>query len=287
MPRNNLATHLQWFTSARPFVPPAISAVAYDPEAQTESTIPPRRSPPLDESATSYEVESPIERPPAPPPARPVQPRTLTRTRTIDIHNPPSVTRTTSDEMAKLRATPAQNRPKLVIANLQYGSSSARKERDEDDRVQAARRADEGHSKLARSSVSKDATHEKERAGTSYLSSVRKQAVEAFDIDSIDLTGDDNFSSPVPNALEKGRKRKSEEFERDLKRNKPPRPKRNTPARSPVSSDDDFDDIDEMLMDAVGRTPSSPPPPYSTIAINRARVVEQQSVSNQDGDSTS
>jgi bloom syndrome protein len=89
-----------------------------------------------------------------------------------------------------------------------------------------------------------------------------KSRLEPIDVDSIDLTGDDaTRSSPIPTRTPKGRKRKSEEYEADLRHKKSPRPIRAAPAFSPEPDDDEFPDIDDMVM-----APHSPPPPYSTVA---------------------
>jgi bloom syndrome protein len=288
MPRNNLQKHLKWLTSAKPFIPPAISAVAYDPEAQTDSTTPSQLSSSLDEPVTRHDTALANDSAPTSHLARPLQPRALARTKTIDIHNPPGVTGTGPDDMARLRATQASGRSKLVLADLpQHVSTSALsswRDQNEDDAVQDGDKTLEGRSRPVGSSASTDNTQGRFTVGTSDRPTLRKEVVQAFDIDSIDLTGDDDFSSPPAVNLQKtSKKRKSEEFERDLARQKPSRSKRNALTRSPASSENDFDDIDEMLLTTVQSTPASPPPPYSTVAVNKTHV-DQQGTTHLNGD---
>jgi bloom syndrome protein len=288
MPRNNLQKHLKWLTSAKPFIPPAVSPVAYDPEAQADSITPSQVPSSLDDPMTRHDTGSVDDSAPTSLLARPVQPRTLARTKTIDIHNPPGVTRTNSDDMARLRTTPASGRSKLVLADLpQHGSTSAlptRRDQDEDSTVQDDDGITEVRSRFVGSSASTDNSRGTLKVGAYDRPTPRREAIQVFDIDSIDLTGDDDFSSPpAPNLQKTSRKRKSEEFERDLTRPKSSRSKRNAPACSPVSSENDFDDIDEMLMTTIHATPASPPPPYSTVAVNKAHV-EQQDLADPGGD---
>jgi bloom syndrome protein len=97
------------------------------------------------------------------------------------------------------------------------------------------------------------------------LTPARQQHVQAADIESIDLTGDDSFCSiPAPARTPKGRKRKSEEYEADIRHTKSPRPARKVPAPSPEPADDEFPDIDDIVLE-----PDSPPPPYSTVVSGR------------------
>ena len=289
MPRNNLQKHLKWLTSAKPFIPPAISAVAYDPEAQADSTTPSQLSFSLDDPVTRHDTGPTNESAPTPHLARPAQPLTLARTKTIDIHNPPVVTETGPDDMAKLHTNQGKARSKLVLADSpQHGSTSApssRREPGGDGAVHGGDKTLEGRNGPVGSSASTDNTREGSKPGISNRPTPRKEAVQAFDIDSIDLTGDDDFSSPpAPNPHKSSKKRKSEEFERDLARQQLSRSKRNAPPRSPVSSENDFDDIDEMLLTTVQSTPVSPPPPYSTVAGNKTNM-DQHSVADPDGDS--
>ncbi|RMZ70179.1 family helicase [Pyrenophora seminiperda CCB06] len=252
MPQNNLSKHLKWLTAERPFIPPAASLVAYDPDAVPTSSAAelPQNSSFLDDKAEYNEPEpaSPPAPPPARPATRPVSPHAFTRTRTIDIHNPPATGVVTSD-MARLRATPASGKPRLVLAGLpEHASSSTGVTRTQRDNVE------DQSASTRRNPVARNVT-------ASQYSTPRFNHLELLDVDSIDLTGDDEgLSSPVPMRTPKARKRKSDEIEPDLRRTKSPGPARKAPAFSSKLADADFPDIDDMVM-----APDSPPPPYSTI----------------------
>ncbi|KAH7085382.1 hypothetical protein BKA63DRAFT_458851 [Paraphoma chrysanthemicola] len=266
MPRNNLNTHIQWLLSEKPFVPPAASLVVYDPDAPTRSATLSQPSSFLVESAVNNDP-GPVS---APPPVsfntRPPPPRTLTRTKTIDIHKLPEPEDTASD-MARLRATPGSGRPRLVVAGLpQYGTEKsatsgtktsqriANGGNDEFTEVASVRRRDgssKGQSKLGVSFTP--------RADSALAD---KQRHPVTDVEAIDLTGDDaDHSPPIENHTKRGKKRKSDEYAADLRRTKSPKPVRAAPVAGSDPADD-FADIDDMVM-----APSDPPPPYSTVAI--------------------
>lgn len=122
-PRNNLNAHITWLLTEEPFVPHAAAVVAYDPDAPTSSAALSQPSsfflcapPANDEPAAARGL------PPDPPALRSLAPPTLARTKTIDIHRPPSA----GDDMARLRAIPGSGKPRLVLAGLpQYGLSAA------------------------------------------------------------------------------------------------------------------------------------------------------------------
>jgi bloom syndrome protein len=100
---------------------------------------------------------------------------------------------------------------------------------------------------------------------------VRKQRRPAVDVEAIDLTGEDEgCSSPLENHTNRGKKRKSDEYAADLRGTKSPRPVRAAPTISPESMNDDFADIDDMVM-----APNDPPPPYSTVAADAGHSAEQ------------
>jgi bloom syndrome protein len=289
MPRNNLQKHLKWLASVKPFVPPAVSAVAYDLETQTDSTTPSQFSPSLNELVTHYETGLIDDSAPTFLLAQPVQPRTLARTKTIDIHNPPGVIGTGSGDMARLRTTSASRRSKLALADLpQHGSTSvlsSRRDQDEDDKVQNGHKTFGSRSRPVESIESIGDTRDRSKAVVSDRPITREEAAQAFDIDSIDLTGDHVLSSlPALNLHKTSRKRKSEEFERDLARHTSPRSKRNALARSPVSLENHFDDIDELLT-AVQSRPASPHPPYSTVVVDKTHT-KQQGMADLHGDDT-
>jgi len=260
MPRNNLNSHLQWLFSERPFVPPATSLVVYDPEAPTSSATLSQPSSFLVEPTVNNERKPAAAPPPAPPALRPLPPRALMRTKTIDIHKAPDLEGTTED-MARLRATPGSGKPRLVMAGLpQNGATGTTTS-------QALRHVEEGRDGVSALSfgqgrdetASARAQPGSTRTPASVHPTARKQSHPAVDIEAIDLTGDIELSSPVKNQAVKGKKRKSDEYAEDLRRAKSPRAIRAVHATSPEPDDDGFADIDDIIM-----APSDPPPPYST-----------------------
>lgn len=263
MPQNNLSKHLKWLISEKPFVPPAVSLVVYDPEATPNSSATiSQNSSFLANQLVDHEPET-IAAPPSPPPVtRSIPPRNLVRAKTIDIHNPPTGEGATSD-MARLRQTPSIGRPKLVLAGLpQQSSTSAAGSRE-----QAAAR--QGGVAGAQRNPGSIATP------TSAYTTSRKGRMPAVNVEAIDLTGIDEIrSSPIADRAPKGKKRKSDEYEQDIRRPKSPKPTRAAPASSPQVDEDDFPDIDDMVM-----APDSPPPPYSTVAKSGRKPAEPNDVS--------
>jgi bloom syndrome protein len=262
MPQNNLSKHLKWLISEKPFIPPAASLIAYDPDAlpTSSATISQDHSSFLDDHAgyNEHEAASAPPPPPALPVERPAPPRAPARTRTIDIYRPPDTEDTTVD-MARLRHTPASGKPRLIIAGLpEHVSSSHTASRE--------RRAPSDTGGLKSNVQDRSASGGKVAGSTgtpaSQPATARTKYREPIDVDSIDLTGDDtSLSSPVPQRDAKSRKRKSDEYEADIRRAKSPRPVRKAPTLSPEPVDDDeFPDIDDMTM-----APDSPPPPYSMV----------------------
>jgi bloom syndrome protein len=273
MPQNNLSKHIKWLLAEKPFIPPAIALVAYDPDSvpTSSATISQQHTSFLDEEP-AYNEPEPASAPPPPPITGPIPPRTLTRTRTIDLHNPPRPEGANSD-MARLRGTPASGKPRLIIAGLpEYASSKAagRQHAEEDDTDAHERsRANVGPLGFPVQGITGRSTGT-QSTPTSAHPTARKQRVQVVDVDSIDLTGDDESrSSPAPKRTPKGRKRKSEEYEADIRYVKSPRPARKAFALSPEPVDDEFPDIDDMIM-----APDSPPPAYSTIMEGAGRHSE-------------
>ncbi|KAF2827625.1 hypothetical protein CC86DRAFT_466361 [Ophiobolus disseminans] len=282
MPRNNLNAHLKWLLSEKPFVPPATSLVVYDAEAPTSSETLSQASF-LVEPAVNNEPEPASAPPPAPPVICALPPRALTRTKTIDIHKPPELEGATAD-MARLRATPGSGKPRLVLAGLpQYGTTETTASQaqrgqehteDANDEVNAlsfGNRQDGTATARARNGPLPTPTSEHATA--------KKQRRPLVDVEAIDLTGDDESrSSPIPSHTNRGKKRKSDEYAEDLRHAKSPRAVRAARIVSPEPVDDDFADIDDMIM-----APSDPPPPYSTVARatreaeNRHHTVEADS----------
>ncbi|KAF2129924.1 hypothetical protein P153DRAFT_431010 [Dothidotthia symphoricarpi CBS 119687] len=266
MPQNNLKKHLTWFQSTKPFIPPATSLVVYDPDAPTSSDTLSQQHAFLADSEINNAPEFSPEPAPAPPAARPIPPRTLTRTKTIDIHNPPGREGTAGD-MARLRATPGSGKPRLVLAGLPpYGTSSSSASGERGDAGETRGRTGglswvDGQDGIA---VARRNSGSSVTPTSTQLAS-RKQRVQTVDVDAIDLTGEEE--APARTRVNKGKKRKSDEFEEDLRHTNAPRLTRTTPVLSPGLADDDFADIDDMVM-----APDDPPPPYSTGNTNAVRI---------------
>jgi bloom syndrome protein len=257
MPRNNLKKHLQWLLSGKPFIPCAASLVAYDPDAPASSATLSQPSSFLLEPTVNNELESAAT-------ARPLAPRTFTRTKTTDIHQPPVVDDTDSD-MARLRATPSNGKPRLVLAGLLPSGPTdppAARSYGEWEHAEQAKDTPNGPSYAARREAK---TTAKKKTGllttpTSQDAMSNRQHHTIAPVEAIDLTGDDEVrSSPVPCRVNRGKKRKSDEYAADLGRSKSPQSIRVAPVSS-QSTDNDFADIDDLVM-----APHDPPPPYSTI----------------------
>ncbi|CAO2656291.1 Nn.00g050940.m01.CDS01 [Neocucurbitaria sp. VM-36] len=269
MPQNNLSKHLKWLIAEKPFIPPAESLVAYDPEAPSLSLpTPSQHSSFLADQAAQHEPEIASISQPEPAVARPLPPRTLTRTKTIDIHNPPTGEGSSLD-MAKLRGTPGRGKPRLVLAGLpHYESSSAvgSNEQREQDEQNAPKYYEETTGNVT------------VRASSRNQPALRKQRIQVDDVEAIDLTGDvESRGSPVARRTTKAKKRKSDEYEEDLCHVKSPRPTWIAPTHDPERVDNDFADIDDMFM-----APASPPPPYSIAADKEGQQGEMDGVTQEE-----
>ncbi|KAF1355724.1 hypothetical protein EJ07DRAFT_131434 [Lizonia empirigonia] len=264
-PQHNLSQHLTWLLNAKPFVPPSVPLVAYNPEDAASVDALVEEASFLVDAAANNEPAPAAQpaRAPASAAARPPPPRTLARTKTVDIHKPPETEGEDSD-MARLRATSSNGKPRLVLAGVPpYGATPS-----------VGRRHLENVS--APSKVPKDS-----RSGVAWISrqdpssaaqpsTARQPRVQTFDVEAIDLTGDDAVpSSPVPNHFNKGKKRKSDEYKEDMTRKPSPKPARHAPTRSPDLMADDFPDIDDFVMRPNSPVPVSPPPPYSSTPTTR------------------
>jgi bloom syndrome protein len=277
MPRNNLEKHLQWLLSQQPFLPCAASLIAYDPEAPASSAT--LSQPPsfLIEPAINNEAEAAPSPPPAPPVARPPPPRTLTRTKTVDIHKLPAVASSDAD-MARLRATPGNGKPRLVLAGLpqhaltQPAPSRTHREREH---THEADGTTAGSSSIARRDgkmnvIAKTRTGPMCTPTSEYAAGSNQHRIVA-DVEAIDLTGDDELrSSPIAGHNIRGKKRKSDEYAEDLRHTSSARPARAALKKSSESLDDDFADIDDMVM-----APHDPPPPYSTVVVATGEAAEE------------
>ncbi|KAL5414700.1 hypothetical protein PMIN03_013106 [Paraphaeosphaeria minitans] len=230
--KNNFSAELKWLLSAKPFVPPAASLVAYDPDAPASSATTSQPS--------SFPIYPPSNDEPAPAPARGITPTIppLSRARTINIHRLPSE-QAAPEEMARLRATPKENKARLVLA-----------ERD---------------SKNVRLTLGSNATPRSLAASITPIaepSATRKHRVPETSIEAIDLT--DGVGKQQSPSKSRGKKRKSDEYAADLVLRKSPRPDHTIPASSPSTDYDGFANIDDIMT----FVPESPPPPYSTTVSN-------------------
>ena len=277
-PQNNLKQHLKWLLTAKPFVPPSVPLVAYTPDHTTNfDTLPDEPSILVD--TTTNNALAPVVQPataPAPAVSRPPPPRTLPRTKTIDIHKLPETEGEESD-MAKLRATPSNGRPRLMLAGVPpYASTPSTGRQQQEDGNARSRAPKDGRSESAW------ITRE-ESSSAAEPSTMRKSRVQVFDVEAIDLTGDDEVpSSPVPSQFNKGKKRKSDEYKEDFSRKRSPKPAHKAPTRSPDLEMDDFPDIDDFVMAPDTPVPVSPPPPYSTVALNKEQKRQEATPADQE-----
>jgi bloom syndrome protein len=241
-PKNNLSEQIKWLFNEKPFVPSATTVVAYDPDAPASSvTI---------SQTSSFQIEPIANDAPEPTPGPAINsPRpapTRTATYTLDIHKTLPEQREETD-MARLRATPGSGKPRLVIANagshdappplMREWAGESLTSRDPDNHIPPSTR--------------------------------RKQRAQTQDIEAIDLTSENSGQpSPSVSRYSKSRKRKSDEYEADLRQKKSPRPVRTKVITSPGTIDRVFPQIDEILSE-----PESPPPPYSD-AVRNPKVAQ-------------
>ena len=245
-PKNTLGAELKWLYTAKPFLPPAVPIVAYDPNAPSGPATLSQPSPITEDAPLPNDDTGPARTRGVTQPA----PR-VSRTLTVDIHRLPAGQAEEVD-MARLRATPAKNKPRLMVASL----PTVTERRDPSDSA-----SNDGYRR--RNSGCSD-TSSPERSIN------RKHRAQAHDIEAIDLTDAVGRHAPIGSH---GRKRKSDEYEVDAGRTKSPRPAKTMPVSSPGTDYDGFANIDDVMT----FVPESPPPPYSTTAINerRANVKEE------------
>ncbi|KAF2121812.1 P-loop containing nucleoside triphosphate hydrolase protein [Lophiotrema nucula] len=246
MPKHNLGLHLKWLLSEKPFVPPSGVLPGYDPNADPPSSATLSQS---NSFGLVFDANDDHAPPVVEPSHQPVRPATRLESRpTIRDRQLPGAN--TEVDMARLRATPGNGKPKLMLAEIPgLGAPPASADR-------TRRNSRDGGQPEATRRRQPEVTP----ASTSRPAASRQKGFEAPAIAAIDLTDDSNdvaSSSPVP--VKKGKKRKSEEYEEDLRLRKSPRPVRAAPAEESDPFDNDFVNIDSVL-----EHPDSPPPPYST-----------------------
>ncbi|KAJ4990783.1 ATP-dependent helicase SGS1 [Stagonosporopsis vannaccii] len=262
-PQNNFKQHLNWLLTAKPFVPPSVPLVAYDPDDNSYFDALSDDSSGLNHTAEDHE-RAPTEQPAtasAPLDSRPPI-RTLARTKTVDIHKPPETEGAESD-MARLRATPSNGKPRLVLAGVPpYGSSLKPNRQHQEDGNPYGYTSTDGHSEAAW--VTRD-----ESSSAAEPSASRKPRVQVFDVEAIDLTVDDE--APSLSHLKKSKRRQSDAYREDLARESSPKPASKAPVPSPDPVMDDFPDIDDFVVAPNTPVPVSPPPPYSTVALSKGK----------------
>ncbi|KAF1923638.1 uncharacterized protein M421DRAFT_96042 [Didymella exigua CBS 183.55] len=275
-PQNNFKQHLKWLLIARPFIPPSVPLVAYNPDDNTN----------LDDIAdeqsrlndiTINDEPIPAAQPataPVPVLSRPRPSRTLARTKTLDLHKQPEIEGGESD-MARLRTTPSNGRPRLMLAGVPpYASTPSTSRQQEGNGNARSRALTEGRSESAW--ITRD-----ESSSAAEPSMSRRPRVQVFDVEAIDLTGEEEIpSSPVPNHFNKSKKRESDDYKKDAASKQSSKAAHKIPSGSPDLMMDDFPDIDEFVMAPDTPVPNSPPPPYSTVA--RSREQKQQEAATGD-----
>ena len=261
MPQNNLSKHLKWLTTEKPFLPPTISLVAYDCEApQPSSTTLSQNS--LLGAQRSFHNEPEAAPELVPSNAIAFPPRNFAEARTINIHNPTDREETVP-EMARLRATPGSGKPKLVLAGVgEYSASTPTGTGAQ--RLQDLSEPHRNLNKRLRTIEQNDSASSRGKlAALATPSSTRARFQMAADVEAIDLTNENECLSSSPSGYvgkAKGKKRKSNEYEEDLRRFPLPTSVHATPKLMSELADCDFTDIDDVIL-----APTSPPPPYSTI----------------------
>ncbi|PSN62622.1 hypothetical protein BS50DRAFT_532006 [Corynespora cassiicola Philippines] len=267
MPRNNLSEHLKWLLSEKPYVPPAISLVSYDPDAPASST-----SVSLHNSFSADPVPNEVPAPAAPrSTTQPISRPTNSAPPTVDIVAPLTREETPKD-MARLRATPSNGRPRLVLAEIPPHGSPSRTQ---------------GRSRRTLDSEGKPTEHNsasREQLAPVATPTSRRRRVQQNDIEAIDLTGDSFVgSSPSKKHTNKGKKRKSEEFEADLEPAECARPAQAAHESSPNPFEDEgFANIDDITF-----PPDSPPPPYSPADPDDRVKESDPEISNHNDDDES
>ncbi|KAF2278524.1 uncharacterized protein EI97DRAFT_465806 [Westerdykella ornata] len=229
MPRNNLNEQIKWLLSAKPFIPPTTSLIAYDPEVPPAYTTPTEPASFVPDAASHDAIDRVPPRasvPPAPP--------------SSNNTRQPSPGGDADPEMARLRGTPGDGKPRLMLKEVPVQRTLSISTH--------ARKGEEAGAARPPASSSRNPITAKQGNGG--------------EIDTIDLTSDlDEPPAKDPQRPKQGKKRKSDEFEHGERIKKSPRPdKHQQPAATPNRLDfDDFANIDEF-----GHVPTSPPPPYST-----------------------
>lgn len=199
-PKNNFGAELKWLLTAKPFLPPTALLVAYDANAPASSAT-------VSQPSSFLEGAPPNDEPAAVPThaTSPKVPR-LGRTGTVDTHKLPSE-QAGVDGMARLRATPSDNKPRRVLAglvSLAHPESTA------------------SGAPIAKQSVARE---------------------QRF-IEAIDLTGAPGQQSPSKG---RGKKRKSDEYAADLVQSTCRPLDNTIPASSPSTDYDGFANIDDMM----------------------------------------
>jgi bloom syndrome protein len=128
MPRNNVSEQIKWLLREKPFVPSAASLVAYDPTSSSSSTS---DSYPDQGAVPNHVLDQAI----AHPITQPTPPSSLSEPRHI-VAEPRPTSRLAGDDMARLRATPGNGKPRLKMVDFPTYTepdSSTRRGRGDDE----------------------------------------------------------------------------------------------------------------------------------------------------------
>lgn len=253
MPLNNLSEQIKWLLTEKPFIPPAVSVITYDPEDIASSATISEHSSFCIEPTSNDDLEAVSVAPfPQPtPPSSVSEPRPDITARRLSGGGSVS-------GMARLRGSPGSGKPRLRITEVpMYNTPSTSA-----CRVRGQGPNDGRHQSCLQATDLGQLTQIPDRRTIHDRPAKRYQDI---DVDAIDLTTDGEeplFLSPQ--RVKKGRKRKSDEFEEHMDCtmiSQSPRPLKTISAAipGPFYPDEDFQDIDDL----VGQ-PDSPPPPYST-----------------------
>ncbi|KAF2500293.1 hypothetical protein BU16DRAFT_478598 [Lophium mytilinum] len=275
MTRNNLNEHLAWLISKKPFIPPPVASLPFlsdrarDSATGSEPSLS-NKEPSLGHVTRDTHVQPPTAR------------TNLLAARQTEIQNS-YISGDTDSDMARLRPGSASaSRPRLMIQGRHTPSAtpsgvSARPRSPVQDNERSEIPA---HTHL-RPAIT---TRQPPPPTGSSTARPRTRKPEAWDyVDAVDLTGgNDKPQSPCPVPEARGKKRKSEDFESDLRPEPRSRPPRAKAANANISSSNDheFMPIDVVLSDPL----DEPPPPYSTIAHNRKSPEKEESFDSHDID---
>ncbi|OCK76225.1 hypothetical protein K432DRAFT_336094 [Lepidopterella palustris CBS 459.81] len=277
MTRNNLNEHLAWLLSEKPFIPSSLAVLSFNsevpPSSTTRSGVSTSDSGPESElnhatDATHVHQSSTGTIPTATRPLHPTRLQNLSRGKE------------TAPDMARLRTAPGSSaKPRLMMQCLQSQSSTPSD--FSPNRIQIAAHTNDNQTNYptTRQPTTANTSCPTLHTSGSVLRLPSNQVTKLEGVDAIDLTGDSQLllsSSPV--AVQKSKKRKSDEFESNLhQRSRSTRKKISAPETLPQNGGSgEFTSIDAIIND--------PPPPYSTLAQYRTEHSEDEPEDWREGD---